>query len=223
LFPAIEGANAIPMGFNFDETTSNLIKDVETKKKETPQETPTVVKIVENSDQIIPQPTAIVEGFYRENASIIIEQTMSEQNKVELDTLKTEFADFKKAYDTSKVEAERKVSDLNAQLETAKAVIGKFQETETQRLVVERSAKITELVSLRKEKGLPEKDYTKASEDVLMGDLETLRALKIASVSQGHAAVDDPTVVSAERKEDIREVIFGVRKDKKALKGLNSL
>jgi len=77
---------------------------------------------------------------------------------------------------------------------------------------------------LRKEKSLPDKDYSKASDEVLMGDLETLRALKLANVSQGHAATDDPkVVVDAERKEDIREVIFGKRNDKKALKGLNSL
>lgn len=207
LFPAIEGATAVPM-FDFTEGTETFIKEVEQKK--IPPEEVVDEELFNRSSQIVAELDKIIEGFNRELSQTYIEQLMSE----ELNALKEQFEAFKLASVKTTV-------DLNAKLETAQQVIQIFQTEKAQKLKLERDAKIVELTTLRKDKKLPEKDYSNVSDEVLVSDLEMLKAL-VTSTSTGVAAGDPQTILN-ERKEDIREVLFQSRKDNKALKGLRSL
>ncbi len=233
LFPAIAGAS---IGLNFSEELEKYINDAEELKIETPE-----TKEVENGmeeSEIITKLEQIIGGFNKEETLIHDEQTMSEDFDLEkltremadLKVANTTLSDEKATLDAKTVELQGEVDsltverdDLSSKLETAKEVIKTYKDTEEQRLAEEKTALVKELTELRKELEFSEKDYSEASLDVIVDALETLKSLPATGGGQGLVGNDDPDGPKAELKEDVREVIFGKRRDGKDLKGLRKM
>jgi len=233
LFPAIPGAS---IGLNFSEDLEKYINDAEELKTD-PVETKMGEKGMDE-DEIVLKLEQIIEGFNREHSIDYREQIMSEEfdlNKLteEMTDLKVAnktLSDGKDALDTKVKELQDEVGnltterdDLSSKLDTAKEVIKTYKDVDEQRLSDERAVLVKELTDLREKLELPEKDYSKASLDVVVDALETLKSLPATGGGQAHVGEDDSNAPKLELKEDIREVIFRKRRDGKDLKGLRKI
>jgi len=233
LFPAIAGAS---IGLNFSEELEKYINDAEELKIETPE-----TKEVENGmeeSEIITKLEQIIGGFNKGETFISVEQTMTDDFSLEkltgemadLKVLNKTLSDKKDALDAKikdlQDEAENLTTekdDLSSKLDTAKEVIKTYKDADEQRLSEEKAVLVKELVDLREELELPEKDYSKASLDVIADAVETLKSLPATGGGQARAGQDDLDAPKLELKEDYREVIFGKRRDGKDLKGLRTI
>jgi chromosome segregation ATPase len=123
--------------------------------------------------------------------------------------------------ESEKTTLETSVSDMQAQLDTANQVITKYKDAEEIRQKEQRKTLVDEADALRVELELPERDYSKYTLETIMADIETLTSLPKTG---GPAAIikDEDAIASAEaeRKEDLRELIFKTRRDGKPKKGL---
>lgn len=233
LFPAISGAS---IGLNFSEDLEKYIDDAEKLKTEN-----LGTKVGEKSmdeDEIILKLGQIIEGFNKDSPKEYYEQTMSEEfdlkklteEMTDLKVANKTLSDEKGALDIKNKELQDEVKnltterdDLSSKLDTAKEVIKTYKDTDEQRLAEERAVLVKELTDLREKLKLPGKDYSKASLDVVVDALETLKSLPATGGGQGHVGQDNLDKQNLETKEDVREVIFGKRKDGKDLKGLRTI
>lgn len=211
LFPAIAGASV-----GFSEESESYINDIENKKIKRIEEEDVIIteEDVENmeEEEITENLGQIVEGFNKEIDENNSEQTMS----VELESLQKELETVKGKYADLVAKNENIVNELN----TAKELINKYKADEEKRLADMKSAMITKLVELRKERELPEKDYSKLSLDVLTNELELLESIKPKEQQSEFDDGEDNGTNTL--KENIRDVIFHKRKDEKKSTGLKS-
>ena len=233
LFPAIPGSS---VGLNFSEELEKFIDDAEELKIET-LETKTVENSMEESE-IIAKLEQISEAFNRDFSQEYSEQTMSEdfdlekvtEEMTDLKVANKLLSDEKATLDERTVELQGEVDsltterdDLSSKLETAKEVVETYKKADEQRLAEEKATLVEELTELRKELEFSEKDYSEASHDVIMDALDTLKSLPTTGGGQARPGDDNPDELKVELKEDVREVIFGKRKDGKPLKGLRKI
>ena len=233
LFPAISGA---AVGLNFSEELEKYINDAEKMKTEALE-----IKVVENGmeeSEIIAKLEQINEAFNKDSAQEYCEQTMSEgfdlkkltEEMADLRVTNKTLSDEKDALDTKVEELQDEVGsltterdDLSSKLDTAKEVIKTYKDADEQRLSDERAVLVKELTDLREKIELPEKDYSKASLDVVVDALETLKSLPATGGGQALVGQDGSNAPKLELKEHIREVIFRNRRDGKDLKGLRKI
>jgi seryl-tRNA synthetase len=112
------------------------------------------------------------------------------------------------------------LDEVNGLLATAKEVIGKFEAEEAKRAKLERDNLVLTATEMRADKKLPEKDYENVSLEVIKADIELMLSLP-EEKSLGQHASDSGADSQAELKEDMRQLIFGYRKDGKTKKITN--
>jgi len=225
LYPAIKGATAKAFGADFSEETKKMIDEIESRKK-TDENTDTnldatdlIEKIEErlpndleyncdedidekelDSTEFIGKLSKIIESFNKDLLS-----SLNSEQHMDVDNDKLE--EMTALMEQLKTENE----NIKNELETAKQVIAKYKEEEEKRHQKWRENTVSELASLRKEKGLPEKDYSNLSDDVLTNELELLSNLSISG-THGMVGKDADEIAKEEKekeKELWRERIFG--------------
>jgi len=200
LFPAIASASARPeMGLEFSEDAELIISKIENRADDDGN----CVDCSLDEDDIIEKLTKIVEErvtFNNQSLLINARKTMSEEKISELETKVNSLIAQKKELETT-------VNDLNAKLETTNDIVDKYKKEEKERHALWKQGIIDELVSVRKDLGLPEKKYDEVSDEVLKSDLEILKSL--SSVSNVKGAVSDNTEDKKEKlKAEWRKRIF---------------
>ena len=205
LFPAIPGAS---VGLSFSEESESYINDIESKKKDLSSLSEKTVENTLLEDKNKDKLTEKVEGFNKENKELNSEQAMS----IDLETLQKELKTAKDQFD----ELKAKHTTIENELATAKELLNAYKADEEKRKTEAKASMITKLVSLRKERELPEKDYSKLSLEVLTNELELLESIK----PKAQASNLEDNEPSNDLKENIREVIFHSRKDDKKVTGL---
>jgi len=212
LFPAIKGAS---VGLNFSEEAEKLFSDIEEKKLAVIGGIDTEVELDNEKDTKISQLTAEVADLKKELGILLlsssdniddrstmtddfdIESYTKELTDVKADNIRLtdDLADAKldkTSSDEKVTKLETEVTDLKAKLDSASEIVDKYKADEKARIKVDMDDKIEKLSELRKDKKLPDKDYSSASLEVLKSDLELLESLPTAE-AQGQAATGDMT------------------------------
>jgi hypothetical protein len=230
LFPAIKGAS---VGLNFSEEATELFRDIEEKKLANLVENDDDVEVDNEKDTKISELTAKVAELESEREKLLLStsdnkddrSTMTDDFDIEsytkeLTDVKAENIRLEKDLSDAKLDKtssdekvaklETEVTDLKAKLDSASEIVNKYKADEEARIKVDMDEKIEKIAELRKDKGLPDKDYSSASLEVLKSDLELLESLPIA-VAQGQAANEDMTdeEKNLELKAEWRRKIFG--------------
>ena len=230
LFPAIKGAS---VGLNFSEEAEKLFNDIEEKKLATIEGKDTEGQVDNEKDTKISELTAEVADLKTEMEKLLlststnnddrstmtddfdIESYTKELTDVKADNIRLEkelsdAKDDKTSSDDKVTKLETDVTDLTAKLDSANEIVEKYKTDEKARIKVDMDEKIEKISELRKDKGLPDKDYSSASLEVLKSDLELLESLPVA-VAEGQAAGGDMTdeEKNMELKAEWKKKIFG--------------
>jgi len=246
LFPAIDGAS---VGFNFNDELEKFVEDIELQKEGgdiinivddlTLQDTLEEIKtndLIQQGTEVLKKFEDLIEGF---NKEVVIDNNDTNMSvESELEKLAGDLADAKannitlekekgtlegdvSTLEGEKITLESNVTDLEAQLGTANEVIKKYKDAEDAREAAVRSDRINEAVALREELEFEARDYSELTLETIDFDIKTLKEVTPKTGgAEGHVGGDDAVDVKAEEKEDVREMIFGVRRDGKPKKGI---
>ena len=231
LFPAIKGAS---VGLNFSEETEKLFDDIEEKKRESLEGNEPIVEDENEKDTKISQLTAKVADLEDEMEKLLLSTSTNTDGRstmtddFDIETYTQELADLKvelkesnkkladETVDKGKLVEEvanlkDEVTDLKSKLDTSKDVINKYKTEENARIKADMDAKIEKLTEIRKDKGLPDKDYTDASLEVLDSDIELLESLPEVAVATGKVKDEELTAEEekANQKDFWNKKIFG--------------
>ena len=234
LFPAIEGANIQEnMFLSFGEETNQLIDEIENKKQSLLDDE-TILNL--DYDEILIKTANFIETF-NNNLQLNNIRDFKMDEEFNFEKLTGELTDLKADKKLLEATVTNLTADVNAkateiltlkdsvatkddEIKTLKEVVQNYKVADEKRLKEEKDALVNTLTQMRKDKKLSDKDYSKSSMDSLKTELEILSEFKQST--QGSVADDNsPDEIKVlEAKEDIREMIFGSRKDKKSLKGI---
>lgn len=199
LFPAIPAASAHPLGLEFAEDAAALIEEIEENKNDT------CVSCELDEDDIVEKLSKIIEERVTFNKQVLLineRKEMSEEKISELEAKVSSLIAQKEGLDNT-------VTDLNEKLNTANEIINRYKADEEARHKIWKDSVINELVSLRKDLGLPVKDYAELSDDVLKSDLEVLN--NVSTISGTKGKVSDDTNTRDVAKAEWKKKIFGNR------------
>jgi len=199
LFPAIPSASARPeLSLEFSEDTETIINEIENRTDDDEKHSECSL----NEDDIIEKLTKMVEErvtFNNQSLLINARKTMSEEKISELEKTLSSLIAQKKELETT-------VNDLTAKLDTTNDIVDKYKKEEKERHALWKQGIIDNLVSVRKDLGLPDKIYSDASDEVLKSDLELLSSL--SNISSVKGAVSDNTDDKEKLKAEWRKRIF---------------
>jgi len=211
LFPAVEEATVSAFSMEFSEGSKDFINKIEKRK------------ILDNElefdeDDIIMKLTKIVETFNKENKDYIDSEDskMTEEKVAELTVAVTKLESMveelkadKDKLEKANTELNSQLSDLNAEFNTTKGLLKKYQDKEAAELKKANEEVERKILNLAKERKLEvEYNFEELSLAGKRKILETLEASKITA----QATLPDNNVENkktAELKAEIKKILFG--------------